>query len=32
MQAIEEAAATDASANPVRLAHPLTLIRIAYGL
>src|SRR5271170_3920857 len=36
LQGIEEAAATDAKANPnpnpVRLAHPLTLIRIAYGL
>jgi Fe-S oxidoreductase len=30
MQGIEEAAGADA--KPARLAHPLTLIRIAYGL
>jgi glycerol-3-phosphate dehydrogenase subunit C len=32
LQGIEEAAGTDAKTSPPRLAHPLTLIRIAYGL
>jgi glycerol-3-phosphate dehydrogenase subunit C len=32
MQGIDEAAAKVGAANPARLAHPLTLIRIAYGL
>jgi glycerol-3-phosphate dehydrogenase subunit C len=32
VQGIEDAAPQDAVANPVKKAHPLTLIRMAYGL